>query len=125
MAEKQSKSGVGGKREGAGRKAGVPNKVTGDVKAAIAAFTSANVDKLDMWLNSIDDPAKRLDLYFKALEYTMPKLARSELVGDKEQPIQVVLNQFWAESPYQIIGFLEITSLKHGAICNLVENTLR
>jgi hypothetical protein len=94
MAEKQSKSIKGGKREGAGRKSGVPNKVTGDVKAAIAAFTSGNVHKLDMWLNQIDDPAKRLDLYFKALEYTMPKLARSELVGDKEQPIQVVLNQF-------------------------------
>ena len=77
-----------------GRAKGVPNKSTADVKEAIAAFTSANVDKLDMWLNSIDDPAKRLDLYFKALEYTMPKLARSELVGDKAQPIQVVLNQF-------------------------------
>jgi hypothetical protein len=79
---------------GKGRPKGASNKATGDVKAAIAAFTSANVDKLDEWLNSIDDPAKRLDLYFKALEYTMPKLARSELVGDKEQPIQVVLNQF-------------------------------
>jgi len=94
MAEKQSKSIKGGAREGAGRPAGVPNKATADVKAAIAAFTSANVDKLDEWLNSIDDPAKRLDLYFKALEYTMPKLARSELVGDKDQPISVSLVQF-------------------------------
>jgi hypothetical protein len=94
MAEKQSKSIKGGAREGAGRPAGVPNKATGEVKAAIAAFTSANVDKLDEWLNSIEDPAKRLDLYFKALEYTMPKLARSELVGDKDQPISVSLVQF-------------------------------
>lgn len=74
---------------GKGRPKGASNKSTSDVKAAIAAFTSANVDKLDQWLNSIDDPAKRLDLYFKALEYTMPKLARSELVGDKENPIIV------------------------------------
>jgi hypothetical protein len=94
MAEKQSKSIKGGAREGAGRPAGVPNKATSEVKAAIAAFTSANVDKLDEWLNSIEDPAKRLDLYFKALEYTMPKLARSELVGDKDQPISVSLVQF-------------------------------
>jgi hypothetical protein len=77
-----------------GRAKGVPNKATADVKQAIAAFTSANVDKLDEWLNSIDDPAKRLDLYFKALEYTMPKLARSELVGDKENPLTVQLIQF-------------------------------
>ena len=89
MDEKQSKSIKGGKRLGAGRKAGVPNKITGDVKAAIAAFTSANVDKLDEWLNSIEDPAKRLDLYFKALEYSMPKLARTEHAGDKENPIIV------------------------------------
>ena len=94
MTEKLSKSIKGGKREGAGRKAGVPNKATADVKLAIAAFTSANVEKLDEWLNSIDDPAKRLDLYFKALEYTMPKLARSELVGDKENPLTVQLIQF-------------------------------
>ena len=89
MVEKQSKPIKGGKREGAGRPAGVPNKATTEVKEAIVAFTSANVDKLDEWLNSIDDPAKRLDLYFKALEYTMPKLARSELIGDKENPIIV------------------------------------
>jgi hypothetical protein len=92
MAEKQSKSIKGGVREGAGRPAGVPNKATGEVKAAIAAFTSANVDKLDEWLNSIEDPAKRLDLYFKALEYTMPKLARSEVVGDEKAPQRMVVS---------------------------------
>jgi hypothetical protein len=96
MAEKQSKSIKGGAREGAGRPAGVPNKATGEVKAAIAAFTSANVDKLDEWLNSIEDPAKRLDLYFKALEYTMPKLARSEVVGDEKAPQRMVVS--WKKS---------------------------
>jgi hypothetical protein len=96
MAEKQSKSIKGGAREGAGRPAGVPNKATGEVKAAIAAFTSANVDKLDEWLNSIEDPAKRLDLYFKALEYTMPKLARSEIVGDEKAPQRMVVS--WKKS---------------------------
>jgi hypothetical protein len=92
MAEKQSKSIKGGAREGAGRPAGVPNKATGEVKAAIAAFTSANVDKLDEWLNSIDDPAKRLALYFQALEYTMPKLARQEVVGDEKAPQRMVVS---------------------------------
>jgi len=94
MVEKQSKSNKGGKREGAGRPAGVPNKATAEVKEAIAAFTSANVDKLDMWLNSIDDPAKRLDLYFKALEYTMPKLARSEMVGNDGGPMVVQIVKY-------------------------------
>lgn len=82
-----------GKKKGSpktgGRVKGSVNKVTADVKAAIAAFTSSNVEKLDQWLNEIDDPAKRLDLYFKALEYSMPKLARTEHAGDKENPIIV------------------------------------
>lgn len=88
MVEKQSKSIKGGRREGAGRPSGVPNKVTMEVKQAIAAFTSNNAEKLDQWLNEVDDPAKRLDLYFKALEYTMPKLARTEVAGDQKQPIK-------------------------------------
>jgi len=70
----------------------VPNKATGEVKQAIAAFTSMNVDKLDEWLNSIDDPAKRLALYFQALEYTMPKLARQEVVGDEQKPVRMVVS---------------------------------
>jgi hypothetical protein len=92
MAEKQSKNTKGGYREGSGRPAGVPNKATAEVKQAIAAFTSANVEKLDEWLNSIEDPAKRLDLYFKALEYTMPKLARQEVVGDEKTPVRMVVS---------------------------------
>ena len=91
MTKKLSKSveGKEGNLNRAGRKAGVPNKSTTELKQAIAAFTSRNSDKIDQWLNEIDDPAKRLDLYFKALEYSMPKLARTELAGDKENPIIV------------------------------------
>jgi hypothetical protein len=88
MDDKKSKSIKGGKREGAGRPSGTPNKVTIEVKQAIAAFTSNNSEKLDKWLNEVDDPAKRLDLYFKALEYTMPKLARTEVSGDADAPVK-------------------------------------
>ena len=92
--ETEPKLGKNRGNAGKGRPKGAANKATADVKAAIAAFTSANVEKLDDWLNQIDDPAKRLDLYFKALEYTMPKLARTELAGDKENPLTVQLVQF-------------------------------
>jgi hypothetical protein len=88
MTQKLSKS-VEGNLNRAGRKPGVPNKSTTELKQAIAAFTQRNSDKIDQWLNEIDDPAKRLDLYFKALEYSMPKLARTEHAGDKENPIIV------------------------------------
>jgi hypothetical protein len=64
-----------------GRKAGVGNKTTVDVREAIAAFAAANVGQMTTWLASIDDPAKKLDLYLRAIEYHIPKLARSEQTG--------------------------------------------
>jgi len=72
-----------------GRKAGVGNKTTVDVREAIAAFASANVGQMTTWLSSIDDPAKKLDLYLRAIEYHIPKLARSEVSGPDGGP-QVV-----------------------------------
>lgn len=68
-----------GKKTG-GRQKGTPNKSTADVKAAIAAFASGNVDRMATWLEKIetDDPAKAFELYLRAIEYHVPKLARSE-----------------------------------------------
>ena len=74
-----------------GRKAGVPNKVTADVRAAIAVFAAANVESMQQWIATVAegdprrdikaDPGKALDLYLRALEYHIPKLARSEITG--------------------------------------------
>ena len=65
-----------------GRKQGTPNKVTRDVREAIAVFAQDNVDQMGKWLNQIDDPAKRLDLYLRALEYHVPKLSRAEVTAN-------------------------------------------
>jgi hypothetical protein len=58
-----------------------PNKTTIEVREAIAAFANANVGQMGEWLNQIDDPAKRLDLFLRAIEYHIPKLARTEGAG--------------------------------------------
>lgn len=75
-----------------GRVAGTPNKITRDVREAIALFALSNVDSMSEWLNAIDDPAKRLDLYLRALEYHVPKLARSEVTGKDGGPVQGEVN---------------------------------
>jgi hypothetical protein len=73
-----------------GRKAGVCNKTTVDVREAIAAFALANVGQMTVWLSSIDDPAKKLDLYLRAIEYHIPKLARSEQTGPDGGPQEMI-----------------------------------
>jgi hypothetical protein len=70
-----------GKKTGGGSRKGVPNKATTDVRAAIALLASRNVSRLEAWLLEIEDPAKRVDLFLRAIEYHIPKLARTELTG--------------------------------------------
>ena len=86
----------GGKREGAGRPEGSPNKATADVRKAIAAFAEDNVSKLEDWLERVakDNPKAAADLYLRALEYHIPKLARSELTGIDGEPLVVKVVKF-------------------------------
>ncbi len=76
---------------GAGRKKGTPNKQTVEVRAAIARFAESTVEDFARWVAEIEDPAKRCDIYLKAIEYHIPKLARSEVVGDGGGPIRVTV----------------------------------
>ncbi len=54
----------------------------------MARFAQDNVEQMSAWLNAIEDPAKRLDLYLRALEYHVPKLGRVELTGANGGPVQ-------------------------------------
>jgi hypothetical protein len=80
---------------GKGRVKGVPNKTTTDVRAAIALFAEANVEKLQAWLDAIGkrDPSRAADLYVRVLEYHIPKLARieSRLDGDLSFSARLVI----------------------------------
>ncbi len=75
-----------------GRVKGTPNKATADVREAIAAFASANVGKMSEWLDAIEDPAKKMDLYLRAIEYHIPKLGRTELTGQNGAKISIVID---------------------------------
>lgn len=76
-----------------GRPKGSPNKATKDVRAAVAAFAQANVEKMTEWLEAVPDE-KKLDLYLRALEYHIPKLARSEHTGEGGGPMVVKVTRF-------------------------------
>ena len=71
-----------------GRKAGVGNKTTVEVREAIALIAQRNVDKFNTWLGQVADvdPYKAADLYLKMIEYHIPKLARTEQTGKDGGP---------------------------------------
>jgi hypothetical protein len=105
----------GGKREGSGRKPGVPNKATADARRAIADFVDCNAHRLQGWLDRIadgerapetkdddgnkipgayiipPDPKKAFELFQGVIEYHVPKLARMELPGKDGTDIGDVL----------------------------------
>ena len=90
-----------------GRKAGVPNKVTQEAREAVKALLDANLPFLQTWLQNtaegiMDDqtgkylvlpnPGKACDIVQNMVEYAVPKLARTEVVGDEKAPQRLVVS---------------------------------
>jgi hypothetical protein len=90
-----------------GRKAGVPNKVTQEAREAVKALLDANLPYLQVWLQTTADgvfddqagkwivppnPGKACDIVQNLVEYSVPKLARTEVVGDEKQPQRMVIS---------------------------------
>jgi len=85
---------------GKGRKKGTPNKVTQEFRATVQQLLDDNRENVAIWLAQVangqgdakPDPGKALDLMAKLAEFAAPKLARTEVVGDKNAPLVFVAN---------------------------------
>lgn len=75
---------AGGKREGAGRKKGVQNKINIDTREAFKHLVEDNTEKFQGWIDRIAEtnPVKAIELVTNLAEYVLPKLSRSEFVGE-------------------------------------------
>lgn len=91
---------------GPGRPKGLQNKTTVQAREAIALFVDDNAPRLAEWLNKVAEgdpvndvkpnPAKAFELFQSVIEYHVPKLARTELTGADEGPIEMVVK--WANA---------------------------
>ncbi len=100
MKNNQRKS--GGKRAGAGRPKGVPNKATALAREAIAKFVDANSARLQGWLDEIaaEEGAKAaFNCFMDVVEYHVPKLARHEHSDPNGQPMQAATVMFVNAAP--------------------------
>jgi hypothetical protein len=110
---------VGDKRPpGSGRARGTANKSTQDARAAMALLLSGNLTKLQGWLDATakHDPAKAFDLMLRLAEFTIPKLQRSEHVGEDGGPIKTVIAWPLQKTPLdQCDVRAELPTLERGA----------
>jgi|SRR6516162_3871292 hypothetical protein len=73
-----------------GRRAGTPNRVTADFKAAVSKLADKIAPDLEAWLLEIKDPAKRIDSAVRLFEYAYPKFSRTELSGPDGGALTIV-----------------------------------
>lgn len=81
----------GGKREGAGRKLGSPNKATAAREAEVKASGKTPLQyMLDVMRDEAADKSRRDDMAKAAAPYVHPKLANMQHTGRNGGPIQSV-----------------------------------
>jgi hypothetical protein len=88
--EKQSKTIKGGKREGAGRKAGVRNKKTTELQKKVEATGLTPLEVMLDIMRNTDDDRLRLTAAQSAAPYVHAKLSSIELTGKDGGAIETV-----------------------------------
>ena len=67
-----------------GRKAGTPNKTTGELRKMMEGFVVGNfADFTQAWL-SIEDPKDRADIYIKTAKFVIPALQSVDVSGRRK-----------------------------------------
>jgi hypothetical protein len=84
---------------GPGRPKGSVNRATSDVRAMVAAFASNKAAEFERWIELTADgdpergikpqPDRAATLYLQAIEYHIPKLARTEVTGPNGGALQI------------------------------------
>ncbi len=85
---------VGGKREGAGRKKGIPNKATAEIKELAQQYAPAAVKELGRLMIEAESEAARVSAIKEILDRAYGK-APQALTGEDGGPIQHEVGVAW------------------------------
>jgi len=83
---------------GKGRPKGSKDKSTMKAREMIASFIDGNAGRLNDWLEEVyhqDGPRAAFNCFSDLIEYHVPKLARNEVTGPDEGPVELVIS--WQE----------------------------
>ena len=83
---------------GRARPVGAKAKSTMKAKEMIASFIDGNAARLNQWLEEVyaqDGPRAAFMCFSDLIEYHVPKLARNEVTGPDEGPVELVIS--WQE----------------------------
>lgn len=85
---------------GKGRRLGSKNKSTARAQTAIALFVEGNTERLQGWLDAIadKDPKAAFQCVVDLIEFHVPKLARTEHVGDADQPVATIVKHIYEDA---------------------------
>jgi hypothetical protein len=78
------------RRKTGGRRAGVPNQITKDIREHLNTILMEEIGNIPDLLNQIEDPEKKLLVLIKLLPFVAPKLKDTSLnIGGafEEQPL--------------------------------------
>lgn len=94
---KRKPTGAAALGPGPGRPKGSVNKATKTFRETVTRLLEDNAENVSEWLRRVadgdprggvrPDPGKALDLMSKLAEYATPKLSRTEISGDAENPL--------------------------------------
>lgn len=101
-------------RKTGGRTKGVPNKITAQTRAVFERMFHSLAPEAENWIRQTAegwdvvrvlkdgstvtlktgaDPGKAADLLLRLSEFFIPKLGRTELVGDAGSPVQIIVKR--------------------------------
>jgi hypothetical protein len=69
------------------KQAGVPNRITRDIKEAFTYLLEKNIDNMDKWLTDVaeEDPVKALRIMIDLAPYVVPRLVNQQVKVEQTQ----------------------------------------